>query len=112
MYVIPTGVLLMGGVLGSLFGGALLAQAIFRGFRSWRARRANGPVARAEPLPRGGRPAKSLRGEPLLEPPPLRHYEEILLIFQGIIGLMFGALGVYFFLGAFGMIGPIMHTPP
>ena len=93
MYVIPTGVLLMGGVLGSLFGGALLAQAIFGGFRSRRARRANGPVARAEPLPRGIRPTKSLRGEPLLEGPPLRYYEEMLFILYGIFGLLFVDVG-------------------
>src|ERR1700741_1513777 len=54
MYVIPTGVLLIGGVLGSLFGGALLAQAIFGGFRSWRARRGDGTGGRGGAPPRGG----------------------------------------------------------
>lgn len=110
--MIPKGDLLLGGVLLSLFGGGLLAEVIFGGFRSWQARRANGPAARAEPLPRGVQPTKSLRGEPLLERPPLRYYEEMLLIVYGIIGLMFGALGVYFLLGAFGGVGPIVHTPP
>jgi hypothetical protein len=112
MYVIPRGVLLLGGVVGSVLGGALLAQAVFCGLRSWHTRRANGPTARAEPLPRGVQPTKSLRGEPLLERPPVRYYEEMLLIFYGIIGLMFGGFGVYLLLGAFGIVGPIVHTNP
>jgi hypothetical protein len=96
----------------SLVGGAILAWAIFCGFRSWRARRANGPVARAEPLPRGVRPTKSLRGEPLLERPPLRYYEEMLFILYGIFGLLFVDAGVYFFLGTFGVVGPIYSNTP
>ena len=113
MYVASRGTDLMFGVAGSLFGGALLAGSIFGGFRSWRARRANGPAARTEPLHRGVRPTKSLHGEPLLEGPPLRYYEEMLLIFYGVIGLIFGAGGVYSLLGAFGVVAPgYTGTPP
>jgi hypothetical protein len=57
--------------------------------------------------------AKSLRGEPLLEGQPPRYDEEMLMILYGTVGLMFGAIGVYFLLGAFGVVGPIYtNTPP
>jgi hypothetical protein len=112
VYVASRGTLLLAGVLFSLVGGALLTWTIFRGLRSWRARRANGPVARAEPLPRGVRPTKSLRGEPLLEGPPLRYYEEMLFILYGIFGLLFVDAGVYLLLGAFGVVGPLYTSTP
>ena len=112
MYVSSSGSLLWSGVGFSLVGGVILASAIFCGLRSWRARRANGPVARAEPLPRGIRPTKSLRGEPLLEGPPLRYYEEMLFILYGIFGLLFVDVGVYLLLGAFGVVGPIYSNTP
>jgi hypothetical protein len=100
------------GVPFFLAGVAILTWAIVRGFRSRHARRANGLAARTEPLPRGVRPMKSLRGEPLLERPPLRYHEDMLLILYGIIGLMFGAIGVYL-LGAFGVVAPgYTNAPP
>lgn len=112
MYVASRGTLLLACVPFSLIGCALLTWAIFRLFRSWRARRANGPAARAEPLPRGVRPTKSLRGEPLLERPPLRYYEEMLVILYGTVGLLFAAIGVYLLLGAFGIGGPRYTNTP
>src|ERR1700704_5051259 len=113
MYAASRGLNLLMGVSFSLAGGGLLAESIFLGFRSRRARRGNGPVARTVPLPRGVRPTKSLRGEPLLERPPLRYYEEMLLIFYGVVGLMFGASGVYFFLAASGVVAPgYTNSPP
>jgi len=112
MYVASRGSLLLAGVPFSLIGGALLTWAVFRLFRSWHAQRTNGPVARAEPLPRGVRPTKSLRGEPLLEPPPLKYYEEMQLIWYGAFGLVFAAVGVYALLGAFGIVAPGYTNTP
>jgi hypothetical protein len=111
MYVASKGLLLVWGILACLFGGALLTWSIFRAFRSWPARRANGSVAWTEP-PLRIRPTKSLRGEPLLDPPPLRYYEAMYAILFGIVGLGFAALGVYFLLGAFGIVGSIYTNSP
>ena len=112
MYVSSRGSLLWSGVLACLVGGTILTWSIFHLFRSWRARRANGPAARPEPLPRGVRPTKSLRGEPLLERPPMRYYKEMLLIWYGAVGLLFVEAGVYFLLGASGVVGPIYSNTP
>ncbi|MGH3212879.1 MAG: hypothetical protein ACRDNO_34475, partial [Trebonia sp.] len=91
---------------------AVLTATIFRGFRSWQARRANGSLARAEQLLPGFQPTKSLRGEPLLEGPPPRYDEEMRLILYGLAGLMFGWIGVYLLLGAFGIVGPLYTNTP
>ena len=112
MYVASRGSLLLAGVPFFLIGGTILTWAAYRGFRSWQARRANGPAARTAPLPRGVRPTKSLRGEPLLERPPLRYHEEMLSIAYGTVGLLFAWVGVYFLLGFFGIGGPYYTNTP
>jgi hypothetical protein len=112
MYVASRGFLLVAGIWSFLGGGALLTESVFRAFRSWPARRANGSVARTEPPLRRIRPTKSLRGEPLLDPPPLRYYEAMYAILFGIVGLGFAAIGVDLLLGAFGIVGPIYTNSP
>jgi hypothetical protein len=104
--------LLQAGILFSLGGGAMLTEAIFRGFRSWRARRTNGSVARTEPLLRRIRSTKSLLGEPLLESPPVRYWEAMHVIFRGIVGLAVAGLGVLLLLGAFDIVGPFHTNTP
>jgi hypothetical protein len=93
-----------------LAGSAVLAEGIFRIFRAWRARRASVGVTWADLLFRPVRTTKSLVGEPLLESPPLKHYEVMLGIFLVIFGLMFAAVGVWQLLAGFGIGGPI-YTP-
>jgi len=101
---------LLQGTVGFLFGSAFLAESIFHILRAWRARPASVSLTWADLLLRRVRPTKSLVGEPLLEPPPLKHYEVMLEIFVGIIGLVFAALGVWLLLAGFGIGGPI-YTP-
>jgi len=101
---------LLQGTVGFLFGSAILAEGIFRVFRAWRARRAGVSVTWADLLLRRVPPTKSLVGEPLLEPPPLKHYDVMLGIFCCIVGLGFAAIGVWSLLAGFGIGGPI-YTP-
>jgi hypothetical protein len=101
---------LLDGAVSFLFGSVILVASIFRVFRAWRARPTSGSVTWADLLLRRVRQAKSLVGEPLLESPPLKHYEVMLEILYCILGLGFAAIGVWLLLAGFGIGGPI-YTP-